>query len=32
VDGQTRIFEMPVTLFFLIVRDLFNPLASAAGK
>ncbi len=29
VDGQTRIFEMPVTLFFLIVRDLFNPLAAA---
>jgi hypothetical protein len=32
VDGQTRIFEMPVTLFFLVVRDLFNPLSAAAGK
>jgi hypothetical protein len=29
VDDQTRIFEIPVTTFLLIVRDLFNPLATA---
>ncbi|MEY2409871.1 MAG: hypothetical protein QOF48_2541 [Verrucomicrobiota bacterium] len=31
IDGQTRIFEIPVTTFLYIVRDLFNPLASAAN-
>lgn len=32
VDGQTRIFEMPITPFVLIVRDLFYPLKRAAEK
>jgi hypothetical protein len=31
LDGQTRIFEMPVTTFLLIVRDLFHPLAAAGN-
>ena len=28
IDGQTRIFEIPVTTFLLIVRDLFQPFAA----
>ena len=31
VDEQTRIFEIPVTTFLLIVRELFNPLAGAGN-
>jgi hypothetical protein len=29
IDGQTRIFEIPVTTFLRLVRDLFYPLAGA---